>query len=250
MEQEARMGLEDDIGSARQALAAAFRWAARLGFHEGVCNHFSLMVPGGDDLFLINAHGRHWSQMTASSLVLMNAEGDIVEGEGPVEDTALYIHWRVHKALPQARCVLHTHMPYATALTSLEDQRLRMVNQNGVRFHDRVVYDTDYNGLALDNAEGDRIAATLGSRDVMLMGNHGVLVVGRSLANAWDDLYYLERACKNQVLAMSTGLPLREIPTKIVQATQRQILGDPAYGSSHLAALMDVLNHEEPGYRS
>jgi len=243
------MSLETDIRDARIALAASFRWAARLGFHEGICNHFSLMIPGRDDLFLVNAHGTHWSQITASSLLLLNAAGEIVEGEGRVEDTALYIHWRVHRAVPHARCILHTHMPYATALTSLEDQRLRMVNQNGVRFHDRVVYDTDYNGLALDNAEGDRIAAALGDRDVMFMGNHGVLVVGRSLANAWDDLYYLERACENQVLAMSTGLPLREIPTQIVQATQRQILDDPAYGTRHLAALMDVLNREEPGYR-
>ncbi|MBO6783502.1 MAG: aldolase [Alphaproteobacteria bacterium] len=243
------MNLESDIEGARVALAAAFRWAARLGYHEGICNHFSLMVPGRDDCFLINPHGRHWSQMRASDLVVLDADGAIVEGEGRVEDTALYIHWRVHRALPHARCVLHTHMPYTTALTSLEDPRLRMVNQNGVRFHERVVYDTEYNGLALDNAEGDRIAAALGGRDVMFMGNHGVLVVGRSLANAWDDLYYLERACENQVLAMSTGIPLREIPTQLVTATQRQILEDPGYGERHLSALIDVLDAEEPGFR-
>lgn len=244
------MTLESDIRDARIALAATFRWAARLGFHEGICNHFSLMVPGRDDLFLVNAHGPHWSQITASSLLLLNAEGDIVEGEGRVEDTALYIHWRVHRAVPHARCVLHTHMPYATALTSLEDQRLHMSNQNCVRFHDRIVYDNDYNGLALDNAEGDRIAQALRDKDVMFMGNHGILVVGRSLANAWDDLYYLERACENQVLAMSTGLPLREIPTQLVQATKRQILDDPAYGERHLAAFMQVLETEEPGFQT
>ena len=158
------MSLESDVQSARADLAAVFRWATRLGFHEGICNHFSLMVPGRDDLFLINAHGTHWSQITASSLMLLNSEGDIVEGEGRVEETALYIHWRVHRALPHARCVLHTHMPYATALTSLEDQRLHMINQNCVRFHDRIVYDDAYNGLALDNDEGDRIAAALGER--------------------------------------------------------------------------------------
>lgn len=243
------MSLAAEIENARTTLAAAFRWAARLGFHEGICNHFSLMVPGRDDLFLINAHGTHWSQITASSLMLLDSQGEIVEGDGRVEDTALYIHWRVHRALPHARCVLHTHMPYATALSSLEDPRLHMCNQNGVRFHDRIVYDDAYNGLALDNEEGDRIAAALGDRDVMFMGNHGILVVGRSLANAWDDLYYLERACENQVLAMSTGLPLREIPTQLVEATKRQILDDPAYGERHLAAICEVLDREDPGYR-
>ncbi len=244
------MTLETDIHDARVALAATFRWATRLGFHEGICNHFSLMIPGRDDLFLINAHGAHWSQITAGSLMLLDSEGKIVDGEGRVEDTALYIHWRVHWALPHARCVLHTHMPYATALTSLEDQRLHMINQNCVRFHDRIVYDDAYNGLALDNDEGDRIATALGDRGVMFMGNHGILVVGRTLANAWDDLYYLERACKNQVLAMSTGLPLREIPTQLVQAAKNQILGDGAYGESHLSAIQQVLDKEEPDYRS
>ncbi|MDG2268903.1 MAG: aldolase [Alphaproteobacteria bacterium] len=244
------MTLETDIHDARVALAATFRWATRLGFHEGICNHFSLMIPGCDDLFLINAHGAHWSQITAGSLMLLDSEGKIVEGEGRVEDTALYIHWRVHGALPHARCVLHTHMPYATALTSLGDQRLHMINQNCVRFHDRIVYDDAYNGLALDNDEGDRIATALGDRGVMFMSNHGILVVGRTLANAWDDLYYLERACKNQVLAMSTGLPLREIPTQLVQAAKNQILGDGAYGESHLSAIQQVLDKEEPDYRS
>ena len=243
------MSIATDIQNARTTLAATFRWAARLGFHEGICNHFSLMVPGRDDLFLINAHGTHWSRITASSLMLLNAEGEIVEGEGRVEDTALYIHWRVHRAVPHARCVLHTHMPYATALTSLEDQRLHMCNQNCVRFHDRIVYDDAYNGLALDNDEGDRISEALGDRDVMFMGNHGILVVGRSLANAWDDLYYLERACENQVLAMSRGLPLREIPSQLVQATKNQILSDATYGEGHLAAICEVLDKEDPEYR-
>src|SRR3546814_228939 len=238
------------VAQARIDLAAALRWAARLGLHEGICNHFSVTIPGLDDLFLVNANGFHWSQVTASSLLLLDSQGAIVEGEGRVEETALYIHWRVHRAVPRARCVLHTHMPYATALTSLEDQTIRMVNQNSIRFHDRVAYDDGYNGLALDAAEGDRIAAALGGRDVMMMGNHGVLAGGPTLAAAWDDLYYLERACENQVLAMGPGRPLREIPTQIVQSTQRRMLEDPAYGEHHLEALKRVLDAEEPAYRS
>src|SRR3546814_3288387 len=123
------------VAQARIDLAAALRWAARLGLHEGICNHFSVTIPGRDDLFLVNAHGVHWSQVTASSLLLLDSQGAIVEGEGQVEETALYIHWRVHRAVPRARCVLHTHMPYATALTSLEDQTIRMVNQNRSEEH-------------------------------------------------------------------------------------------------------------------
>lgn len=238
------------VATSRVDLAVALRWAARLGLHEGICNHFSLMIPGRDDLFLVNAHGVHWSRITASSLILLDGDGRIVDGEGRVEDTALYIHWRVHRAVPRARCVLHTHMPYATALTSLEDPSIRMVNQNSIRFHDRVAYDDAYNGLALDEAEGDRIADALGPHDVMMMGNHGVLVVGPTLAATWDDLYYLERACENQVLAMSTGRPLREIPTQIVQSTQRRMLSDHVHGERHFAALRDVLDAEQPDYRA
>ncbi|MGE4219128.1 MAG: aldolase [Alphaproteobacteria bacterium] len=229
-------------------LAAAFRWAVRLGLHEGVCNHFSLAVGG--DRFLVNPFGLHWSEITASSLLLADYEGHVVEGEGTVEDTAFYIHSRVHKLCPQATCVLHTHMPYATALTLVEGGRLEPVHQTALKFTGRVAYDETYAGLALDGAEGDRIAAGLGNRSIMFMAAHGVLVTAPTVAEAFDDLYYLERACQAQVLARSTGLPLRVLPRETVARTEQQFAtGSEAYARLHFDALKRLLDRQEPDYR-
>src|ERR1700704_2798743 len=139
----------------RADLAAAFRLAVRLDLHEGVCNHFSVMLPDGQR-FLLNAYGLHWSEVTASNLLALDAQGRVLAGEGEYEKTAFCIHSRIHVANPHAACVLHTHMPHATALTLLEDGRLEMVEQNALRFHDDIAYDDIYNGLVVDNAEGDR----------------------------------------------------------------------------------------------
>src|SRR4051812_11924453 len=148
--------------AARADLAAAFRLAVRMELHEGVCNHFTLMLPDGER-FLLNAYGLHWSEVTASNLLSLDASGRILHGEGEFEKTAFYIHSRIHLANPHAVCVLHTHMPYVTALTLLENGRLEMVEQNALRFHDDIAYDDTYNGLVVDNAEGDRLARVLGS---------------------------------------------------------------------------------------
>src|SRR5256886_8456171 len=188
--------------AARVDLAAAFRLAVRLDLHEGVCNHFSVMLPDGQR-FLLNAYGLHWSEVTASNLLALDAQGRILAGEGEYERTAFCIHSRIHVANPHAACVLHTHMPHATALTLLEDGRLEMVEQNALRFYDDIAYDDTYNGLVVDNAEGDRLAQVLGAKRVMFLANHGVIVAGPSIAEAFDLIYYLKRACRLQVLARS-----------------------------------------------
>src|SRR5688572_13053569 len=146
----------------RVDLAAAFRLAVRLDLHEGVCNHFSVMLPDHREdgsvetphkaTFLLNGYGLHWSEVTASNLLALDGEGRILAGEGEFEKTAFYIHSRIHLGNPRATCVLHTHMPYATALTLLEGGRLEMVEQNALRFHDDIAYDDVYNGLVVDNA--------------------------------------------------------------------------------------------------
>src|SRR5256714_10634196 len=177
--------------AARVDLAAAFRLAVRLDLHEGVCNHFSVMLPDGQR-FLLNAYGLHWSEVTASNLIALDAQGRILAGEGEYERTAFYIHSRIHLGNPHAACVLHTHMPYATALTLLEDGRLEMVEQNALRFHDDIAYDDTYNGLVVDNAEGDRLARALGTKRVMFVANPGVIVVGPRLAGGVRLMYYLE----------------------------------------------------------
>ena len=219
-----------------------------MDLHEGVCNHFTLMLPDGQR-FLLNRYGLHWSEVTASNLLALDATGRILEGEGEFEKTAFYIHSRIHLANPNATCVLHTHMPHATALTLLENGRLEMVEQNALRFHDDIAYDDTYNGLVVDNAEGDRLARVLGSKRVLFLANHGVIVVGPSVAEAFDSLYYLERACRLQVLARATGMPLRKVRAEVVRETCRMIAADtPKYAGAHFEALKRILDREEPDY--
>jgi ribulose-5-phosphate 4-epimerase/fuculose-1-phosphate aldolase len=232
----------------RVDLAAAFRLAVRLDLHEGVCNHFSAMLPDGRT-FLLNSYGLHWSEVTASNLLALDGDGKILQGEGEFEKTAFYIHSRIHLANPRATCVLHTHMPHATALTLLEGGRLEMVEQNALRFHDDIAYDDVYNGLVVDEAEGDRLARALGSKRVMFLANHGVIVVGSSVAEAFDAMYYLERACRLQVLARSMGGKLRPVRPEVVAQTYRMILADtPKYAGAHFEALKRILDREEPAY--
>ena len=233
--------------AARADLAAAFRLAVRMDLHEGVCNHFSVMLDRRR--FLLNSYGLHWSEVTASNLVCLDADGRVLEGEGEIEKTAFYIHSRIHLAHPRAACVLHTHMPYATALTLLEPGRLEMVEQNALRFHDEIAYDDVYNGLVVDNAEGDRLAAALGDKRIMFLANHGVIVVGASVAEAFDSLYYLERACRLQVLARSMGGKLRAVRPDVVRDTHRMLVADLAkYAGAHFTALKRILDREEPDY--
>jgi ribulose-5-phosphate 4-epimerase/fuculose-1-phosphate aldolase len=238
---------ELEVAAARIDLAAAFRLAVRMELHEGVCNHFSVMLPGGS--FLLNRYGLHWSEVSASNLLRLDAAGKVLEGEGEFEKTAFYIHSRIHLANPRAACVLHTHMPYATALTLLENGRLEMVEQNALRFHDDIAYDDTYNGLVVDNAEGDRLARVLSGKRVMFLANHGVIVVGPSVAEAFDLMYYLERACRLQVLARSMGGRLRKVRDEVVRETYRMILADtPKYAGAHFAALKRLLDRAEPDY--
>jgi ribulose-5-phosphate 4-epimerase/fuculose-1-phosphate aldolase len=234
--------------AARIDLAAAFRLAVRLDMHEGVCNHFSVMLPDGKR-FLLNRYGLHWSEVTASNLLALDADGRILAGDGEYEKTAFYIHSRIHLASPHAACVLHTHMPYATTLTLLEGGRLEMVEQNALRFYDDIAYDDEYNGLVVDNAEGDRLARVLGTKRVLFLANHGVIAVGPSVAEAFDSLYYLERACRLQVLARMMGARLRPVRPEVVQSAFRMMRDDaPKYAGAHFSALKRVLEREEPGY--
>jgi ribulose-5-phosphate 4-epimerase/fuculose-1-phosphate aldolase len=222
---------------ARIDLAAALRWADRLGLGEGICNHFSVEIPDRPGRFLINPQGLHWSEVTPGNLVVVDAAGRVVEGRHRVEPTAFFIHSAMHRSKPSARCVLHTHMPYATTLTVIQDGRLEWASQNSLKFHGRVAYEDTYNGLALDEAEGDRLCAQARHVDVLFLANHGVIVRGPSVAWAFDDLYYLERACMHQVLAQGTGKPLKLIPDSIAARTAKQIAGERQQSELHMKAV-------------
>lgn len=239
---------------ARIDLAACHRLAARFGFNEGIDNHLTMLVPGQSQRFYLAPFGLLWSQVRASELMELDFSGRIVAGGGLIEDTALYIHLAVHRQLPQARCIFHTHMPYATALSALADPTLAMATQAALGFHEDIAY-VHYRGLALDAREGERLAAALGARSVLLMRNHGVLVTGGSAAEAFERLYFFERACQSQILALSTGLPLQVLPDEVVRATAAQFRSAATVGGQsrcelHLQALKRLLDRQEADYAS
>lgn len=223
--------------AARKDLACALRAAHRLGLGEGVCNHFSLALPDRPGHFLINPQGLMWSEIGPDDLVVIDAQGRKVEGRHEVEPTAFFIHGWIHRTVPEAACVLHTHMPFATALALLQDGRLEMASQNALRFYRQVAYERQYNGLVLDDAEGRRIAQLLAGATVLFLANHGVIVRGPSVAWAFDDLYYLERACMHQVLAQGTGRPLQLIADEVAARTAQQFAGERQQSELHLQAL-------------
>ena len=233
---------------ARIDLTAALRSASGLGLGEGICNHFSLALPGHPDHFLINPQGLHWSEITPADLVVVDAQGRKVSGKHSVEPTAFFIHSAIHRGKASAACVMHTHMPYATALTVVQGGRLEWASQSALKFYQRVAYDDHYNGLALDDAEGERMCGEMGGADVLFLGNHGIIVSGPTVAATFDDLYYLERACMLQVLAMSTGKPLRIVPGAIAEKTGQQMNAESQQAVLHLEALKRLLDRDQPGW--
>ena len=214
------------VTTLRADLALALRAAAHHGLSEGVCNHFSVAIPDDDALFLLNPRGLLWSEVQTDDIVLVDGAGRKLAGQHEVEPTAMFIHAAIHKIAKQA-CVLHTHMPYSTALTLTEGRTLdTTLSQNAMRFHGRVAVDDQYNGLALDASEGERIARAMHGADVAFLGNHGVVVCGDRIDHAYDDLYFLERACMTQVLAESTGRRLVPVDAAVAQRVAEQSHGE------------------------
>lgn len=242
--------MDDSLTRARIDLAAALRLAARFDLNEGICNHFSYAPPERPGAFLVNPFGIHWSQLTASDLLLVAYDGKVLEGDGELEVTAFCIHSRIHREHPRAACVLHTHMPYATTLAALEDTPLEPISQNALRYYNDVAYDNDYNGIATAVEEGERMARALGDKRVLFLANHGVMVVGPNIAKAFEDLYYLERACQVQVLAHSTGRPLRRVSGNVAGATFKDPAAQMHYAEAHFAALKRLLDAEDRSYAS
>lgn len=236
--------------AARTDLAAAFRWAARLDLHEGVANHFSLALNDDGTEFLMNPNQMHFSRITASSLLLLDANNretlDLPDAPDP---TAWGLHASVHRACPHARCIMHVHSIFATVLASLADSRMPAIDQNTATFFDRVVIDEDFGGLAFE-AEGERCAAALDDpkKKVMIMGNHGVLVLGDSVADTFNRLYYFERAAETYIRALQTGQPLRVLSDEIAEKTARELEEYPEQAERHLAELKAILDSEGNSY--
>ena len=233
-------------------LAAAFRMAARLGMHEGVANHFSYAVSDDGKRFLMNPFGRHFASLRASELMLLDANDDrAMDRTDSPDPTAWAIHGAMHRNLPQARCVLHVHSKYATALASGETDGLPPIAQNTMRFFNRVSVDDGFGGMGLGD-EAESLTTRLGANRVLLMGNHGVMVVGENVARAFDELYYFERACETFVTALSTGLPLRVVSDEVAEKTARQwedYVQRVGIADAHLREIREILDREEPDYR-
>ncbi len=233
----------------RCQLACAFRWAARLNYHEGIANHFSLAVSDDGSQFLMNPNARHFSQIRASEMMLLDANDDTTMQQPDAPDpTAWDLHGAVHRKVPQARCILHVHSKYATVLASLADSSMPPIDQNTMRFYERVAIDDGFDGMGL-GAEAERVCQQFGNQSILLMGNHGVMVTGHSVAQAFDELFYFERACETLITARMTGQPLRIASHEVASKTARQWMEYPDIGENHFKELMAILDREEPEYK-
>src|ERR1700685_4016823 len=239
---------------ARVDLAAAHRLAYMHGFNEGIFNHLTYVVPGDSNRYYQIPFGTHWSEVNASCFMEVGIDdGEVKRGKGDVELSCYCIHAPIHKALPQAKAVFHTHMPYASALTRLEDPRIKEIGQTEVGLMGQIAYDDEYTGPALEPEEGRRLAKVIGEHTLLFMANHGVTTLGATIAAAYDKLYYIERAAQVQIYAMWTGQRLKELPKAVVEKTQRDIGGSrfyegPTPAQRHFNALKRILDRSEPDY--
>jgi ribulose-5-phosphate 4-epimerase/fuculose-1-phosphate aldolase len=238
---------------ARVDLAAAHRLAVEHGLSEGIFNHLTLAVPGRNDRYYQIPFGMHWAEVTASSFMEIGYDGTTLKGRGEVERSAYCIHAPVHRLNKKHAAVLHTHMPYASALTRLEEPQIQAIGQTEIGFLDEIAYDKEYTGLAFDPAEGERLAGVLGDKSVLFMANHGVLVCGETVARAYDRLYYLERACQVQLYAMWTGQRIKKVSQAVIEKTIGQFAHGPTYEGGHpseyhFAALKRLLDRKDPTY--
>ena len=236
---------------ARIDLAAVHRLSYRFGWNDGIYNHYTHTIPGQPDQFLVKPHGLLMSEITASNLIVVDTEGNTIRGDGGVEATALHIHAAIHLAVPHATCVLHVHPPYSTWVTCLDNNRLGMVSQTGLRFFEQIAYDDEYGGLAVARDEGERMARMIGNHRVAMHCNHGVTTVAPTVAEAFNELYYLEKACEEYHRVIASGAAPRYVPDDIAKLTAEQmqdISAEEAHTS--LEAWKRVLDREEPEYRA
>ena len=236
----------------RADLAAAFRWTERLNMHEAIANHFSLAVNDDGTQFLMNPNQKHFSRIKASDLLLLDANNPkTLESPDAPDPTAWGLHGALHRMCPHARCALHVHSVYATILASLADSRLPAIDQNTAIFFDRVAIDNHFGGLAFEE-EAERCCSNLNDpkKTVLVMGNHGIMVIGQTVAETFNRMYYFERACETYIKALWTGQPLRVLSDEIAEQTARDTEDYPGLAENHLAELKLILDDEGSNYAS
>lgn len=236
----------DPAMQVRLDLTVAHRWAARWRWNEGVVNHFTALVPGYTDRFFAIPYGIHWDEVKARDFLIVDLDGNILDGDGEIELTSLLIHGAMHRDLKQAKVVLHTHQPHITAFTCLEDQTLEMCSQHMLHFPGRIAYLNTY-GQATERSIGDLIRESLRDKDILMMANHGVTVCAPTVSQAFDDLYTLDRACELQLHAMASGRKLRIIaPDDIAAMAPSARAKGIEEGDQHFRALRRMLWRAEP----
>ena len=232
-------------------LAAAFRWAAKLNMHEGVANHFSVCVPGSNEDFYVNGSGMHFSTIKASDMVLVEQRNieKLKNNPSIVDPTAINIHGTIHKKVPHAKCILHVHSKYATALSALKDPTLPPIDQNSMRFYNRVAIFSDYGGLGFEE-ESNKMVTCIGNKRVMLMANHGILTIGQTVAQAFDELFYFEKACETYITALSTQKELKIVNDEVAEKTAQEWENySTNLGDLHLKAIRSILDKEDSSYK-
>ena len=240
-----------EISELKQDLAAVFRWTAKLDMNEGIANHFSVCLPNSND-FYVNGSGLHFSSIKASDMVLVeqNKIEEIKKKPELVDPTALNIHGTIHKKVSHARCILHVHSKYATVLSTLKNPKLEPIDQNTMRFYNRVAIHNDFGGLGFEE-ESNKMARAIGNNRLMLLSNHGILTVGQTVAEAFDELYYFEKACETYITALSTNKELKIASSDVAEKTAQEWENYPVnMGEQHLVEIRKILDKEDPSYKS
>ena len=239
-----------EISELQKDLAAAFRWTAKLNMNEGIANHFSVCTPKSNN-FYINGSGMHFSSIKASDLILVEQSKikEIKKKPDLVDPTAINIHGAMHKKVQHARCILHVHSKYATALSTLRNPTLPPIDQNSMRFYNRVSQYNDFGGLGFEE-ESNKMAVCIGNHRTMLLANHGILVTGQTVAQAFDELYYFEKACETYITALSTNKELKIVTPEVAEKTALDWENYPTgLGELHLKAIRSILDKEDPSYK-
>ena len=239
-----------EINELQQDLAAVFRWTAKLDMNEGIANHFSVCLPNSND-FYVNGSGLHFSSIKASDMVLVkqNKIDKIKKNPEIVDPTAINIHGTIHRKVPHARCILHVHSKYATALSTFKNPVLPPIDQNTMRFYNRIAIYNDFGGLGFEE-ESNKMATAIGNNKSMLLANHGILTVGQTIAEAFDELYYFEKACETYITALSTNQELNKVDPEIAEKTAQEWENYPVnMGEQHLSEIKKILDKEDPSYK-
>ena len=241
-----------EITELQKDLAATFRWTARLNMHEGVANHFSACLPNSTTDFYVNKSGIHFSRMKASDLILVTKENfnDLKTKPEIVDSTAINIHGTIHHKVPHARCIFHVHSKYATALSTLKDPTLPPIDQNTMRFYNRISHYNEYGGMGFED-ESKKMANALGNKHHMLLANHGILTTGESVSDGFDALYYFEKSAETYLTALATNKELNIASDEVAEKTAQEWSNYPTdLARAHLDQIRLILDKEEPDYKT